>query len=115
LLPLYVGFFYTGATTVMLGAMLPRIAGLHHLKDSQSGALLLSQFAASACGALLVRRQFGNTLRRGYLLMAGGALALMLIPPAWAAVALVLFGLGLGMAMTSTSMLVTQLFPDARG
>jgi MFS transporter, FHS family, glucose/mannose:H+ symporter len=115
LLPLYAGFFYTGAMTVLLGAMLPRIAALHHLRDSQSGALLLSQFAASAAGALLVRRRFGKTLMRGYLLMALGAVALLLMPAAWAAAALVLFGLGLGMAMTSTSMLVTFLFPNARG
>lgn len=115
MVPLYAGFLYTGAMTVLLGLMLPRVAALHHLKDSQSGALLMTQFATSACGALLVRRRFEKTLVRGYALMAAGAVLLMLVPQILAVAAIGIFGLGLGMAMTSTSMLMGRVFSDSRG
>jgi FHS family glucose/mannose:H+ symporter-like MFS transporter len=112
---LYAGFLFTGAMTVLLGLMLPRIAALHHLTDSESGVLLMTQFAASASGALLVRRHFERTLRRGYALMALGMVVLMSGPEAWSALGIGVGGLGLGMAMTSTSMLVGRLFPESRG
>ncbi|MGC2299317.1 MAG: hypothetical protein WA476_10975, partial [Acidobacteriaceae bacterium] len=112
---LYAGFLFTGALTVLLGLMLPRIAMLHHLTDSESGALLLIQFAASACGALLVRRYFERTLLRGYALIAMGAGFLMLGPVTWAPIGIGMGGLGLGIAMTSTSMLVGRIFPQSRG
>jgi FHS family glucose/mannose:H+ symporter-like MFS transporter len=112
---LYAGFLFTGALTVLLGLMLPRIAMLHHLTDSESGALLLIQFAASACGALLVRRHFERTLLRGYALIAIGAGLLMLGPVTWAPLGIGMGGLGLGIAMTSTSMLVGRIFPQSRG
>lgn len=112
---LYAGFLFTGALTVLLGLLLPRIAMIHHLTDSESGALLLIQFAASACGALLVRRHFERTLMRGYLVIAIGAGLLMLGPVTWAPLAIGVGGLGLGMAMTSTSMLVGRIFPESRG
>lgn len=115
ILTVYLGFLFTGAMTVLLGVMLPRIAALHHLKDSQAGALLMTQFAASACGALLVRRHFRNTLIRGYALMSAGAFALMLVPAALAVAAIAIFALGLGMAMTSTSMLMGRVFANSRG
>lgn len=115
ILSLYAGFLFTGAMTVLLGVMLPRIAALHELKDSQSGALLMIQFAASACGALLVRRRFRLTVIRGYALMSLGALVLMLLPARLAPAAIAIFSLGLGLAMTSTSMLMGRIFTTSRG
>ena len=115
ILPLFGGFLFTGAMTVLLGLMLPRVAALHHLKDSQCGTLLMAQFFTSACGALLVRCRFELTLMRGYALMAVGAVALLLIPGRFAVLAIGTFGLGLGMAMTSTSMLMGRIFPGSRG
>ncbi len=112
---LYAGFLFTGAMTVLLGVMLPRVAALHHLRDNQAGALLMTQFTASACGALLVRRHFRRTVTRGYWLMAAGALTLIAAPPVLAIAAIGIFSLGLGMAMTSTSMLMGRLFPQSRG
>jgi MFS transporter, FHS family, glucose/mannose:H+ symporter len=112
---LFAGFLFTGALTVLLGLMLPRIATLHHLTDSESGMLLLIQFAASASGALLVRRHFEQTLMRGYALIVVGSGVLILGPQAWAALGIGVGGLGLGMAMTSTSMLVGRIFPESRG
>ncbi len=113
--PLYFAFLFTGIATVLLGVMLPRIAAQHQLSDSQSGALLTTQFAASACGALFVRRHFARTLLRGYLLMAAGAACIALAPAPEAIVPIAIFALGLGMAMTSSSLLVGQIFCDSRG
>lgn len=112
---LYAGFIYTGVVTVLLGVILPRVAAMHHLSDSQSGALLMTQFASSASGALFVRHRYGRTLRGGYLLMSIAAVGVM-AGPAWLAVPMIAaFGLGLGMAMTSTSLLVGRICPDSRG
>jgi MFS transporter, FHS family, glucose/mannose:H+ symporter len=112
---LYTGFLFTGALTVLIGVLLPRLAALHHLSDSQSGLLLMTQFATSAFGALLVRRHLERTLTRGFALIGAGALVLPLAPPILAIPAVGVFGLGLGMAMTSASMLLGRLFPAARG
>jgi FHS family glucose/mannose:H+ symporter-like MFS transporter len=112
---LFAGFLYTGAMMVLLGLMLPRIEVLHGLSDSQAGALLATQAVCSATGALFVRHQFGRTLTAGYLLMAAGSAALLIVPAWLDILAIGAFGLGLGMAMTSTSIVVGRLFPDARG
>ncbi|HZZ38317.1 MAG TPA: MFS transporter [Acidobacteriaceae bacterium] len=112
---LYAGFLFTGSLTVLLGLLLPRIATRHHLTDSESGVLLLIQFATCASGALLVRRHFERTLMRGFALITAGAGMLMLRPETWAALGIGVGGLGLGMAMTSTSMLVGRIFPASRG
>lgn len=111
---LYAGFLLTGALTVLLGAMLPRAAAMDHLRDVQSGTLLMSQFAASACGALFVRRRWQRTLVWGYGLISAGAFALLFAPGTLAVLAIATYGLGLGMAMTSTSLLVGRLFPSSR-
>jgi fucose permease len=113
--PLYGGFFFLGIATVMLGVLLPGIAGQHHLSDSQSGILLTTQFTASACGALFVRRRFAHTLVRGYLLMAAGAAVLAEASPMEGLAAIGLFSVGLGMAMTSSSLLVGRMFCRSRG
>lgn len=113
--PLFVGFLFLGVATVMLGVLLPGIATQHHLSDSQSGILLTTQFTASACGALFVRRRFARTMLRGYLLMAAGAALLAIAQPPVALAAIAVFSLGLGMAMTSSSLLVGQIFSRSRG
>ena len=113
---LFAGFIYTGAMTVLLGLMLPRIAAMHRLTDIRSGALLVVQAASSATGALFVRRRYGRTLTIGYLLMAAGSAALPVASASSAAVLSIgAFGLGLGMAMTSTSIVVGRLFSASRG
>ena len=107
--PLYTGFLFLGVATVMLGVLLPGIAAQHHLSDSQSGILLTTQFTASACGALFVRRRFARTLLRGYLLMTAGAALLAIAKPPVAPAAIAVFSLGLGMAMTSSSLPPTTM------
>lgn len=111
---LHLGFALTGAGTVLLGSILPRLSAQWHLRDKDAGLLLLVQFAMSASGALLVRRNFWKTLVCGYGLMSGGAFAIVLLQqrslPAFG-----VYGLGLGLAMTSTNMLTGRRYPKRMG
>lgn len=112
---LYVGFLTTGAMTVVLGVVLPKIAAAYHLNDSQSGTLLMTLFAGSSLGALCVRQHFQRTLVAGYLLIPVAAALFLSSPHLLAIPAIGIYGFGLGLAMTSTSMLVGGLFPRRRG
>jgi len=112
---LYAGFLFAGSATVLLGVLLPRLAAQYRLTDSNSGTLLMIQFAACASGALFVRRRLVMTLSLGYVFMAFAALALLLAPRVFAVAMIGLFGFGLGMAMTSTSVWVGRVFPGSRG
>jgi MFS transporter, FHS family, glucose/mannose:H+ symporter len=111
---LHLGFALTGVGTVLLGSILPRLSAQWHLRDKDAGLLLLVQFAMSASGALLVRRNFWKTLACGYGLMSGGAFAIVLLQqrslPAFG-----VYGLGLGLAMTSTNMLTGRRYPKRMG
>jgi FHS family glucose/mannose:H+ symporter-like MFS transporter len=111
---LHLGFALTGVGTVLLGCILPRLSAQWHLRDKDAGLLLLVQFAASASGALLVRRNLWKTLAYGYGLFGAGAICIFLLQqkslPAFA-----LYGLGLGLAMTSTSMLTGRRHPQRMG
>jgi FHS family glucose/mannose:H+ symporter-like MFS transporter len=111
---LHLGFALTGAGTVLLGAVLPRLSTQWHLRDKDAGLLLLVQFATSASGALLVRHNLWKTLACGYGLFAAGGIGIFLLQqrslPAFA-----VYGLGLGLAMTSTNMLVGRRYPNRMG
>ena len=76
---LHLGFALTGVGTVLLGSILPRLSAQWHLRDKDAGLLLLVQFAMSASGALLVRRNFWKTLACGYGLMSLGGFAIFLL------------------------------------
>src|SRR5271165_6535070 len=110
----HLGCALTGIGTVLLGAILPRLSTQWHLRDKDAGLLLLVQFAASASGALLVRRNLWKTLACGYGLFGAGAVGIFLLQqrslPAFG-----VYGLGLGLAMTSTSMLTGRRYPQRMG
>lgn len=111
---LHLGFALTGVGTVLLGTILPRLSGQWHLRDKDAGLLLLVQFATSASGALLVRRNLWNALACGYALMSAGAIGIFLLQqrslPAFG-----VYGLGLGLAMTSTNMITGRRYPERMG
>jgi MFS transporter, FHS family, glucose/mannose:H+ symporter len=111
---LHLGFALTGVGTVLLGCILPRLAMQWQLRDKDAGLLLLVQFAASASGALLVRRNLWKTLAIGYALFSAGGGGIFLLQqkslPAFA-----IFGLGMGLAMTSTNMLTGRRHPQRMG
>lgn len=81
---------------------------------SDAGLLLLVQFATSASGALLVRRNLWKALACGYGLIGAGAICIFLLQqkslPAFG-----VYGLGLGLAMTSTNMLTGRRYPHRMG
>jgi FHS family glucose/mannose:H+ symporter-like MFS transporter len=111
---LHIGFALTGVGTVLLGSILPRLSAQWHLRDKDAGLLLLVQFATSASGALLVRRNLWKALACGYGLIGAGAIGILLLQqkslPAFG-----VYGLGLGLAMTSTSMLTGRRYPQRMG
>ena len=111
---LHLGFALTGVGTVLLGIILPRLSASWHLRDKDAGLLLLVQFATSASGALLVRRNLWNAMACGYALMSAGAIGIFLLQqkslPAFG-----VYGLGLGLAMTSTNMLTGRRYPQRMG
>jgi len=111
---LYLGVAFTGAGVVLLGCILPRLSAEWHLRDKDAGLLLLVQFATSASGALLVRRNLWQTLACGYALFGSGAMGIFLLQnralPAFA-----VYGLGLGLAMTSSNMLIARRNPNRKG
>lgn len=112
---LYLGAVFSGALTVLLGCILPRLSAVEHLRDKDAGALLMIQFAFCASGALLVRRNYHETLARGYALISLGALALHMLPKQFAIPAIATYGIGLGLVMTSNSMLTGRIFTERRG
>ena len=111
---LHLGFALTGVGTVLLGSILPRLSAQWHLRDKDAGLLLLVQFATSASGALLVRRNLWNALTCGYALMSAGAIGIFLLQQKSLA-AFGVYGLGLGLAMTATNMLTGRRYPQRMG
>lgn len=111
---LHLGFALTGVGTVLLGAILPRLSVQWHLRDKDAGLLLLVQFATSASGALLVRRNLWKTLAIGYALFGAGGIGIFLLQQKSLA-AFGAYGLGLGLAMTSTNMLTSRRYPKRMG
>ena len=111
---LHFGFALTGVGTVLLGSILPQLSTQWHLRDKDAGLLLLVQFATSASGALLVRRNLWKTLACGYALFGAGGMGIFLLQQRSLPVFAV-YGLGLGLAMTSTNMLVGRRHPNHMG
>jgi fucose permease len=110
----FAAFAFTGSALVLLGCILPVISAQWHLGDERLGQLLLTLFAGSACGALLVSRALSRSIVAGLLLTAGSAAALAF----WSSGALALFfcyGLGLGWSMTAMSLLIGSAFRERSG
>jgi MFS transporter, FHS family, glucose/mannose:H+ symporter len=114
LVVLSAGFSFTGASTVMLGALLPGFSARWLLRDDTAGLLLFLQFLGSALGAVLTSRHRRRTLLGGYGLLAASSAVLALAGPRPPYAAIFFWGLGLGLAMTSTSLLFSDRWSDDR-
>ncbi len=111
---LHLGVAVTGVGTVLLGSILPQLSAQWHLRDKDAGLLLLVQFAASASGALLVRRNLWKTLACGFGLFGAGGIGIFLLQQRSLPVFAV-YGLGLGLAMTANNMLAGRRHPNRMG
>ncbi len=114
-LPLYAGFLITGVVTVLLGPLLPDLAGEWRLPVEELRALFVVQFLASAAGSFVSSYRLGLSLSLGYLSIAVGLAALSHAgwPAALAPMAAV--GLGLGLAIPATNLRVAHSQPARRG
>jgi MFS transporter, FHS family, glucose/mannose:H+ symporter len=111
---LHLGVALTGVGTVLLGSILPQLSAQWHLRDKDAAVLLLVQFAASASGALLVRRNLWKALACGFGLFAAGGISIFLLQQRSLPVFAV-YGLGLGLAMTANNMLAGRRHPNRMG
>jgi len=113
---LNLSFTVTGATTVLLGAVLPHLSARHGLSDAQAGRLFLAQFLCSTAGALLLgwagrRWPPKHCLALSYLATGAGVMALGYFPAAWSLACVALYGLGLGVCNPAANLLAGQASP----
>ena len=104
-------FVLTGVGTAMLGAALPAMLAQWHLSDRGGGSLLLSTFAGSTLGALIVR---GRLQWLAILGVSGSAVATLALAESRGGMlrpAFLLYGTGLGIAMTAISLLRSRAVP----
>ena len=113
--PLYLGFFVTGVATVLLGPLLPELAGEWRLPVEELRSLFVAQFLASALGSLVSSYRLGLSLSVGYLLIALGLGLLAVAEWPVALVPVAAIGLGLGLAIPSTNLWVAHAQPARRG
>lgn len=104
---IYLGFWATGVSLIMPGAMLPAITRAWHLTDRGAGAMLFCVYFGASLGALLVR----GTLQRliaTYGLLLFAAATLWASTANWPQLPALVWGIGLGTVMTATSILFKQ-------
>ncbi len=106
-------FVLTGVGVAVLGAALPAMLAEWNLSDRGGGSLLLSSFAGSTLGALLVRGKLHLLASLGLAATAVAATLLAESKGAMLHPAFLLYGTGLGVAMTAISLLRSRAVPRA--
>lgn len=107
---LHLAFALTGVCHSIPGPLLPSLATIFHLNDSQSGLLLTAYYAGTSLGALLCGRNHARTLSFGFLALTGACIGValtnrMLVHPLF-----LLLGICVGMPMTAVSMYAGRTF-----
>lgn len=114
---LHVIFFLSGIATILIGQVLPILAGHFALNDLQVSYFFPSQFAGSLCGSFLTSR----LARRNNLLLAttlGGismGVGVLLMNVDSFAICLTGFfinGLGIGLTLPSINILILEINPS---
>lgn len=108
-------FLLTGMGTAMLGPILPLVARQWHLRDEQSGLLLMAQF----CGAFIGGVSMSWRLRRGLLIgLVAAAIGVGCFAAApglaLACAGLLLGGFGIGHSITAINILAGMRFTERR-
>ena len=113
---LNLSFAITGASTVMLGALLPHLIARQGLSDAQAGRLFVAQFICSTAGALLLgwagrRWRLKRCLVLSYLGMGAGVAALGYSSPGTSLACVAFYGLALGFCNPAANMIAGQTSP----
>ena len=111
----YFAFVICGFVTVLLGPVLPVLAGWWHLTDVQGGWLFASQFSSSTVGAAVSSHFPRKSVVSGLASICAGVAMLLAgnYPAALAAFALI--GLGTGLTVSSTNLIFGTEYPEQRG
>src|SRR5215213_3770860 len=113
---LHISFFIVGIVTVLLGQILPILAGNLSLNDEQSGFFFTAQFGGSIIGtistAFLIRRVgFVRSLGLAFILFFAGLSGINFGGLEISRASVFIFGIGIGLAIPSTLMLTAALNP----
>jgi fucose permease len=114
LLVLHPVFALTGVADAIAGPMLPSLARVFHLSDSESGVLLFCLFAGMAVGALLCRGNYARILVRGLFALAITCAAFPWVPRPLLYPFGFFLGVSIGAPMTATSLFVGHNYPARR-
>jgi len=111
---LHLMFFFSGIATVLIGQVLPNLAGSFALNDLQAGYFFPAQFSGSVLGTLLTgwfgrKRKFLPATVIGGLAMAAGVAAMNLPSFAGCLSGFFINGLGIGLTLPSINMLVLEM------
>lgn len=110
-------FFLSGIATVLIGQVLPALAGKFSLSDLESGYFFPAQFAGSLTGTLLTN-WFGRKGKLvlasaiGSALMAAGTLMLNLGSYELVLLAFLINGLGVGLTLPAINVLILEQHSD---
>ena len=107
---LHPAFALTGICHSISGPLLPSLAPVFQVNDSQTGFLLFVYFAGTSVGALLCGRRHARTLFLGFLALTAAGFAVSATNRVFLYPAFLLFGIGVGVPMTAVSMYAGHAF-----
>jgi fucose permease len=114
---LHAGFFVSGLATVLIGQVLPILAGKFSLNDAEAAYFFPAQFSGSLIGTFMTNRfgrrnKFLHASLLGCLLMGIGILMLNLGSFELCLLGFFVNGLGIGLTLPSINMLILELNPQ---
>jgi MFS transporter, FHS family, glucose/mannose:H+ symporter len=106
----------SGLGTALLGPILPQLATQWHMRDSDSGLLMMAKFCGAFLGGVSVSRKLRRSLLVGFAAGAVGFGCFAFAPSmAIGCAGLFVGGFGLGRMITSTNILAGRRFTAHRG
>ena len=109
-------FVLAGLGTMLLGPILPLLSQQWHLRDSQSGLLLLAQFCGATIGGVTVSSKLSRDLLIGLAAAFLGFVGFAFAPGlALACAALLLVGFGVGRIIATVNILAGARYTANRG
>jgi fucose permease len=110
LLVLHPAFALTGVIHSIGGPLLPSLAAMFHLTDSQSGLLFFAYYAGTSLGAVLCGRNHVRSITLGFAGLTCVCLLIALAGRPFLEPLFLLLGICVGMPMTAVSMLAGRTF-----